>query len=137
MKYITFLLLLISLSCNSIEWDRPKGNERIYRDNANLEFRNKIFDFGKVNQDTLLSAKYYFSNISDDSLIIYYVNPDCICTEYSISNDTIMPGDSAFIKLTLNTSNKSGEQKIYSTVCANTKTRMYCLILKANVSEKR
>ena len=85
----------------------------------------------------VLYAKYFFKNIGKNNLIIKYVNPDCICTGYSLSNDTISPGDSAYIELQFKTENKLGQQKIFTTVSANTDTKMYALIFKANVIENK
>lgn len=103
---------------------------------ADLKFDKRIYDFGDVSGDTTLIAKYYFKNTSNNNLIINYINPDCLCTSYKISKKFITPGDSAFIQLEFNTKGKIGKQKIYTTVSANTETKMYLLVLKANIINK-
>lgn len=101
---------------------------------SEMKFINKRFDFGDVSNDTLLIADFNFVNIGNNDLIIKYVNPDCTCTGFFLSNDTICPGDTAIIQLQLNTEDKHGFVKIYSTVRANTLTRFYKLTLTANVN---
>jgi hypothetical protein len=72
-------------------------------------------------------------NIGDNPLIIYGVNPDCGCTDFYLSNDSINPGDSAYIELVLNTEGKFGHQKIYAVVEANTDAKLYKLTLEADI----
>ncbi|MCX6327671.1 MAG: DUF1573 domain-containing protein [Bacteroidia bacterium] len=133
MKKLIILLLCTSIfSCSNKKNIQQSSQQR---ELADLAFKIKFYDFGNVSNDTILFAKYFFKNIGKNNLIINYVDPDCTCTGYSLSNDTISPGDSAFIELKFKTENKFGKQKIYTTVCANTETKMYSLILKANVIE--
>jgi hypothetical protein len=101
--------------------------------NHDIIIRKKVIDFGVVKSDTLLNARYYLINNSDSVILINYVNPECTCTNYYVSNYSISPHDSIFIDLTLDTKNKYGEQKIYTIINANTKTKMYKLTLKANI----
>jgi hypothetical protein len=107
-------------------------NASSFSDN-DIIVRKKVFDFGIVKPDTLLNARYYLINNSDSVILINYVNPECTCTNYYVSNYSINPHDSIYIDLTLDTKNKHGEQKIYTIISANTKTKMYKLTLKANV----
>ncbi|NER08674.1 MAG: DUF1573 domain-containing protein [Okeania sp. SIO3C4] len=98
-----------------------------------IEFKDKIFDFGEVQEDSLLIHRYYFKNVGNEKLIIDYVNPDCTCTGFTLSNDTIMPMDSAYVELKYDTKDRYGKQKLFATMKANTETKMYAIILKANV----
>ncbi|HRW62313.1 MAG TPA: DUF1573 domain-containing protein [Bacteroidales bacterium] len=100
---------------------------------SDLKFDNKYKNFGKVNPDTLLTARFEFINIGDNPLIIYGVNPDCSCTDYYVSEDTIYSGEEAFIDLILNTKGKYGKQHIYAVVKANTDAKLYKLTLEAEI----
>ncbi len=100
-----------------------------------LIIRNKSVDFGIVPEDTLLQARYVFLNTTDSVIAINYVNPECSCTGYRVSDYHIAPHDSIYVDLELNTKGKYGEQKIYTIVCAETETKMYKLTLKANVRQ--
>lgn len=111
-------------------------NQNRYADTtyAEMVFLNKVVDFGNVVQDTVLNATYFFKNSGNEVLYIYSVKPDCTCTDFKISKNEIMPGDSANICLVLNTESKYGKQKIYAIVHANTKVKFYKLTLKVNVN---
>lgn len=98
-----------------------------------LKFLNKVHDFGTIYRDTVLSAKYTFVNIGTEPVHIESVHPDCQCTKYELSCSDLMPGDSAYITLYLNTENKLGPQRIYSVVKADTYVRMYKLTLLVDV----
>ena len=100
-----------------------------------LKFLNKVHDFGTVYRDTTLSARYTFVNVGTEPVHIESVHPDCMCTKYELNRRDLMPGDSAYITLFLNTENKLGSQQIYSVVRADTYERMYKLTLLVDVDD--
>jgi hypothetical protein len=100
---------------------------------SELIFENKISNFGIVTNDTIVCGTYYFKNISNNPLYIRYVDPDCTCTSYNVSSDTISPGNSEFIQLFMDTREKYGETKTYAVVCSNTENRFHKLILKGTI----
>lgn len=141
---ITFIsIIILSIKCTNTdqkcnifsgnnEEKQSYKNKRITK----LSFINKRADFGNVPPDTLLVQTFNFINTGNNNLIINYVNPDCICTGYTLSEDTILPGDTAHINLKFDTHNKYGSQKIYTIVSANTKPKLNKLTLLANVKNK-
>lgn len=131
MKYsVLFLLLSVfALISSGQEFKRVE----LKRD---LLIKKKIYNFGDVPTDTLLFARYYLFNQSEKMIKIEYVKPDCICTKYSVSSYEILPHDSVYIDLYFDTSDKIGEQMIYTVIKADTKVKMYGVKLKANVLEK-
>jgi len=98
-----------------------------------VSFARKSFDFGEVSRDTLLLAKFWFKNTGDTTLVVEYVIPDCLCTRFNLSNDTISAGDSAFIELALSTIDKFGPLKIYTTLATNTDEKYYLLRMQGLV----
>ncbi len=90
-------------------------------------------DFGDVVGDTLLQAKFTLRNSGENDLVIHYVNPDCHCTGYSLSKNVIAPSDTASLVLKFDTAGKVYEQKIVTTLSANTPDQMYRFTIKANV----
>ena len=83
--------------------------------------------------NTILIARYYFTNTGNDTLNIKKVSPDCICTGYHLSKNNILPRDTAYIELVFNTEHKYGEEKVYAIVEANTNVKMYkgkCLLIQ-------
>jgi hypothetical protein len=109
----------------------------VKRENSKLIFENKVFDFGQIEQDTVISAVFIFKNTGKKNLIIDYVNPDCSCTDYYLSKDTISPEDTASIVLFLNAINKLGKVKGYTIVSANTEEELYKLTLKGEVIKNK
>lgn len=136
MKNILVILpLLLAVSaCNSLAKDNK--NTDVAPDSARLaeiRFPQHKIDFGSVPNDTVLTGKYKFLNPSRDTLIITSINPDCTCTGFTLSKEKTPPGDSGYILLKVSTKNKSGPVVLYSTISANTATRLYSLKMMANV----
>lgn len=98
-----------------------------------LTIRKKTVDFGTVSGDTILQARYFLINNTDSVIVINYVNPECSCTGYKISNYRIKARDSVYVDLELNTKGKYGEQKIYTIIQAETEAKMYKLTLKVDI----
>ncbi|MFV2016515.1 MAG: DUF1573 domain-containing protein [Candidatus Heimdallarchaeota archaeon] len=105
---------------------------------TNIKFDTKLVDLGEIKEgDTTLTGRYIFKNTGSHPLLIEYVNPDCTCTDYEFTKDTISIGDEGFINLTYNIKNKIGNQKLYAVVKANTDASFYKLILKLNIIESK
>ncbi|MFP4022932.1 MAG: DUF1573 domain-containing protein [Thiohalospira sp.] len=132
--FFTILIFGLLSSCSNTT-DKDKKNNVIQSNvkTTNLKFNNKYVNFGKLSVDTLVTARFDFKNTGSNPLIIYHVNPDCSCTDFYLSNDSVNPGDSAYIELVLNTEGKFGYQKIYAVVEANTKAKLYKLTLEADI----
>lgn len=100
---------------------------------STLSIEKNAVDFGNVSGDTILSAQFILHNESLNPLIIEYVNPDCSCTNYSISKYRIESKDTATVHLNVDTRNKAGSQVLRSVIKANIKEEMYMLTLRFNV----
>ncbi|MDR0559569.1 MAG: DUF1573 domain-containing protein [Prevotellaceae bacterium] len=131
MKYliILFFILLSLISINLFSQKPNKSGEK------SLTFLNRTVNFGNVRSDTLLKAKFLFVNSGTDTVEIEYVNPDCTCTDYSLSSSLINPQDTAFVVLSINTANRYGYNAVYSTVKANTAVKMYKLTMIFNIKD--
>src|SRR5579863_3634709 len=137
MRNILFTLpvLLLVNACSNLHKDNrsPDQDPPDSTLHSELQFRRNKIDFGSVPVDTVLTGKYDFLNPAKDTLIITSVNPDCTCTGYTLSREKIPPGDSGYILMKVSTKNKSGAMVLYSTVSANTPTRLYSLKMTAHV----
>lgn len=100
---------------------------------SQVRFSKKIIDFDTVPDDTVLKAKFMLYNVGSHPLKIKSVNPDCTCTDYFLSKDSVNSGDSILLMLIYNTKNKLGEQELYTILKMNTPEKMYKLTLKAYV----
>jgi hypothetical protein len=131
MKCICFILICC-IACKNSHQPHIKN---YINDTSRTEIRfiTRIVSFGIVPRDTLLTAKYPFINVGTNKLVIKYVSPDCLCTGVYVNKKVILPKDTGFILLKFSTKYKSGEEKIYATVCANTTSKLYGLELVANI----
>jgi hypothetical protein len=131
MKYLItlFFILLSLISINLFSQKPNKSGEK------SLTFLNRTVNFGNIRSDTLLKAKFLFVNSGTETVEIEYVNPDCTCTDYSLSSSLINPQDTAFVVLSINTANRYGYNAVYSTLKANTSIKMYKLTLIFNVKD--
>lgn len=127
--FFTFTLVSL-LACGNTQSEK----ENQTRKEAYIVFDSKIVDLGAVNEGDTLVGKFSFVNKSNSDLIIEYVNPDCICTSFTISEKKIRPGGHGLITLFLDTRGKVGEQKVYAVVKANTKSKFHRIIMKATVN---
>lgn len=98
-----------------------------------LIFENDIIDVGRISNDTSVIVKYFFTNSGDTTLIIENVKPDCICTSYNLSSDTIRTGEKGFLEIKFNSEGKTGEQKIFTVIKSNSEEKYTRLLLKAYV----
>ncbi len=130
---VVFVILLLSCEHSKNTNNLKSSTSSRQKTLTELKFKNKLIDFGEVYVDTILVASYTMYNIGKVPLIIDYVNPDCICTKHMISKDTVAIGDSAVITLEMDTKDKYGDIKLYTTVCANTGSKFYKLTMKATV----
>lgn len=78
----------------------------------------------KLYQDDTLVVEYLLLNVGEDTLFIQNINPDCLCTDFSISSDTAAPSDSICLKLVIDLSNKFGRNLVHVVIESNTEKRM-------------
>lgn len=101
---------------------------------TNISIKNKFRDLGKVTSGTVITERYYIVNHGEKKVKILYVNPECTCTDFKVSSYSIMPRDSVFIDVTLDTTGKLGSQTIYTIIKTNT-NNMYKLTIKVLVND--
>lgn len=138
---VLILLILVSISCSVEQNDRFETVNPIStvvqevevdkESNAELNLINRRVDFGVVQQDTLLVPRYDFTNSGTDTLMIHSVKPDCIFRGYTLSDETVAPGDTAYVFLELGIGQMSGYLRSYATIETNTYTKFYNLTLEA------
>lgn len=134
MKFLVTGVFIFLIGCMSHNSDVSHNPKSLTQNTlTELKFLNRIIDFGDVSNDTLLQAKYTFINTGAKRLIIDFVNPDCTCTDFYLSKDSLKPKDSGYVLLKFSTNGKAGEQKVHATVSANTSIKLYSLEIIANV----
>ena len=74
-----------------------------------ISISEQEWDFGKVKPDTKPGHTFTITNGGDEDLIIERVKASCGCVKTSISDTRILPGKSAELEATFNTSGYEGK----------------------------
>ena len=75
---------------------------------AEMYFDSEIHDFGKSTKGEDLLHIFKFTNSGTDTLIIKNVEVECNCTKAEVSNNILLPGESATIGVVLSTESFNG-----------------------------
>ena len=105
------------------------------RQQSCLVFEHSTIDFGTIKGDSLLVADFVLTNSCDTAAYIFSVNPECTCTSYYVSKYEVLANDTALIRLTFDTKDRYGENRIYATVKDNS-MEMHLLMLKVNIDRQ-
>lgn len=116
--------------------DNSAVSEKNHKKKTTIKILEPVINVGKVRNDTIVSASFRLANTGQNPLFINYINPDCMCTSYDYSCDTISAGDTLRVNLHVNTKDKHGEQKLVTIVKLNTEEKMHKLTLKMDVVNK-
>ena len=97
------------------------------------------FDFGEVLPNKTLRKEFLIRNHGSEALVIEKVTTDCGCTAALLDDTRIEPGDSAPLRVSLETRARNGPLKKRVLVQSNDlATRTYQITLTANVvSDKK
>ena len=107
---VSFLwtIFMIKIS-NSVNFDADHLDSEYAMDNKHSLTTMTILDTVKnarVCQGDTLSVCYKIVNTGSDSLFLYRINPDCTCSDYSISSRSVSSGDTISLLLQVATDNK-------------------------------
>lgn len=67
--------------------------------NSNIKFENEVANLGRINLNESIEHIFYFSNISNETSIIYNVEATCGCMVVSWPHAPILPGEKDSIKV--------------------------------------
>jgi hypothetical protein len=121
MKKIVFAISCIALfSCNKSKF-------------ATMEFEEKEFDFGTIKQGQTVTHDFKFTNTGSEDLKIIDAKGSCGCTIPEYPHDAIKPDGEGVIKVSFNSTGKSGEQQKTVVISANTETGNEQIEIKAKI----
>jgi hypothetical protein len=98
-----------------------------------IRFERTEHDFGRLVDGEKVSYSYKFTNTGGADLIITQAKGSCGCTVPRFPTIPMKPGESGFIEVTFDSSNRPGFQNKTITVVANTVPSTVVLTVKANV----
>ena len=73
-----------------------------------MNFQKEIHDFGRSTKGDILEYTFMFTNTGKEELKILEVEVECGCTKAEVSQKVIQPGESATIKVILDTETLEG-----------------------------
>ncbi len=102
---------------------------------AEYKFESEEHDFGTITQGESVTYEFKFINTGTEPLIISKAEGSCGCTVPIFPKEPIMKNQSAIIKVTFNSTGKSGMQDKTVTLTSNAKRNPMILHIKGNVEK--
>jgi len=101
-----------------------------------VKFDNMDHDFGNIAEGVKVEHTYKFKNEGTADLVVSNVKASCGCTVPSYTETPVKPGGEGEIKVTFDSTGKTGNQQKQVTVTLNTEKGTEVLNFKANVAAK-
>lgn len=137
----TFCLLVIAsltLTFSCKKNDSKDGTEATNSDGkfAKMDFVETEHDFGTIKQGDKVATDFVFTNNGEADLLITEAKGSCGCTIPDYPKTPVKPGDKGTIKVSFNSTGKSGQQHKTVTIRANTKTGSETLNITASITPR-
>jgi hypothetical protein len=100
---------------------------------ADIKFDVEKFNFGTIKQGDPVNYEFKFTNAGKDPLIITEARASCGCTVPEWPKEPIKKGESGVIKVTFNSTGKTGQQDKTVTINSNAKNSSVILHITGNV----
>ncbi len=97
-----------------------------------FQWVSDVYDFGNIPQGIPAKARYEFTNVGKETLIITDVQRTCGCTSTDWSKEPIAPGQKGWVMAEYNAANEGAFTKAI-TVMSNTNTPALKLTFKGTV----
>ncbi|MBF01783.1 MAG: hypothetical protein CMP76_00645 [Flavobacterium sp.] len=101
-----------------------------------IQFNKLEHDFGTIKAGEKVETEFIVKNIGESDLIILDAQGSCGCTVPNPPKEPIKPGNSAPIKVSFDSTGKTGQQSKTVTLTTNTETGKEMFTIKANVLPK-
>jgi hypothetical protein len=100
---------------------------------ARLDFEDTVFEFGEVDQGTVVKHDFPFTNTGSVPLLITKARSTCGCTVPSYPEEPLAPGETGIISVAFDTKRKYGRQRKPVTIIANTYPAMTTIYVDGTV----
>lgn len=101
---------------------------------TSIEFEETTYDFGTIDEGTLVTRIYTFTNTGDIPLILTNAKGSCGCTVPQWPREPILPGETATLTVNFNSKNKKGKRNQKITITSNTEPAQSYLYMTGNVT---
>jgi hypothetical protein len=136
MKIKSLLLSAILICSISAFAQEKKTLDNIGNPNPNqpsFKFAEEEYSFGTIKQGESVTHEFKFTNNGNEPLIISKAEGSCGCTVPTYPQQPILKGQTAVIKVTFNSTGKSGIQDKTVTLTSNAIQNPYILHIKGTV----
>lgn len=137
--------ITVMVSCDVKRKDKIAGDTNI--DSAktanamnhptSVQLIDSVYDFGTVTDGEKVEYSYRFKNTGSTPLVVVSATASCGCTVPEKPEKPIPPGETGFIKVVFNSSNRIGQNHKDITVIANTSPAFPVLKLTGEVKSKQ
>lgn len=136
------IILIILASCdNASSKIRKTGSvptEVVTADDQPIfKFDAEEHDFGIIEEGTVVTHEFTFTNVGKSPLVITNAQGSCGCTVPEYPRDPVMPGKKGTIKVSFDSSNRAGRQDKTVTLTANTVPNTKILKITSEVVSKK
>jgi hypothetical protein len=100
---------------------------------AAMEFRDTLYDFGKVREGEVVEYAFIFKNTGKGPLLISRARSTCGCTVPEWPEAPVPPGENSKISARFDTEGKAGPQLKPITIMTNTLKGTYVVYLQGEV----
>jgi hypothetical protein len=108
----------ISVYTTIAEYFPPMTDEELKKA-AHLKINGPVFDFDRIERDSVYSTKFTITNTGQSDLQVRQVEGNCACINASIDKTTIKSGKEATITVSFDTKGRLGNQQKSVTVYTN------------------
>ncbi|WP_298951386.1 DUF1573 domain-containing protein [uncultured Nonlabens sp.] len=112
------------------------ASKEVAGDFPEMTFTETEFDFGTVEEGTVVEHEYKFMNTGSAPLIVVNAKGSCGCTVPTWSKEPIAPGDQGTMLVKFNTNGKPNAQTKTVTIKANTESGTESIRIKGFVNPK-
>ena len=113
------------------------GSGVLAADAPKVKFEQEIYDFGVITDGDKVTFAFKFKNEGKTPLIISNATATCGCTNPEYPKTPIKPGESGTVKVTFDSTGKSGMQDKVVTISSNANPEAKQLHLVGEVKAKK
>ncbi|WP_044171846.1 DUF1573 domain-containing protein [Flectobacillus major] len=101
-----------------------------------IKFKAESHDFGKVEEGTLATYTFEFTNTGTAPVVISNAQPSCGCTTPDWTREPVLPGKTGKVTASFNSAGRPGGFNKTVTVISNSETPTIALTIKGEVVPK-
>jgi len=125
-----------SAKINEANLTAAAERESVVGDFPEMTFAESEFDFGTVDEGTVVEHEYKFTNTGNAPLIVVSAKGSCGCTVPTWSKEPLAPGEEGSMLVKFNTNGKPNNQTKTVTIKANTESGTESIRIKGFVTPK-